>query len=223
MGTMLLLLLACGSERGVREAPTEVSYGGWIYDGPSAEGVFTGGDATFQFEDEAIAAEEPYEGYPGYWMPEDPLPPDAPFQLTLSGAGSYTTAWAGDTPSANGYWLPGYLFAMPPDYWEGLVEGLGLPTGQRPDGVDEGGVHLWGLPLDEDWQCEDLLVNGEAPRCYAISDDGVLSAVDEGPIDWFFAFDLEPGEVVLDDGLGGGETWTVDAGTIVMALWLAHG
>ena len=185
-------------------------------------GVFTGGTVTFTLDGTEYAAEEPYDGYPGYWLAADPLPPSTPFQLDIAGADSYPTVWAGDTPSANGYWLPGYLFAMPPDYWDGLVDGLGLTGGQRPDDVTDGAVHLWGLPLDDDWACEDILVNGEAPRCYTLSDDGVLEAVDEGPVDWFFAFDLEPGDVVLDDGQGGGETWTVEAGSIVMALWLAH-
>ena len=45
----------------------------------------------------------------------------------------------------------------------------------------------------------------------------------EGPFSLLYAFDLEPGEVVLEDGFGGGETWTAEAGDLVMAWWLVHG
>ena len=116
------LLLACGTERGVRPGADSVSYGGWVYLGPpSSEVVF--GDGTVTFEPtgaEPVEATQLYEGYPGYWVAEA-LPPRTPFQLRLEGEGAYPTVWAGDTPSANGTWLSGALFAAEYAYIDDLL------------------------------------------------------------------------------------------------------
>ncbi|MFN7145189.1 MAG: hypothetical protein ACK4YP_15540 [Myxococcota bacterium] len=219
---MLLLLLACGSERGVRAAPDEVTYGGWVYEGPpSGEVVLADGALTFTLPGaEPVAAEQPYAGYPGYWLAT--LPPGVPFQLRVEGANVYPTVWAGDTPEANGTWLAGAVFAGEKGYVDGLFESLEL--GSPIGALDRGAVHLWGLPNDAAaWDCAAIRVQDTAPVCFAADETGALVRVTEGPVDWFFAFDLAPGEVVLDDGSGPIETWTAAEGDLVMAFWLEHG
>jgi hypothetical protein len=219
---VLLLLLACGSERGLREAPDEVTYGGWVYQGPPADDVvLSDGPLTFTLGDEVVLAEQPYADYPGYWLAT--LPPGAPFQLRVEGEGAYPTVWAGDTPKANGTWLAGALFAGEKAYIDELFAGLDL--GSTVIGsLKRGAIHLWGVTNDrEAWDCATITVQGAAPMCFAADESGALQRVTEGPVDWFFAFDLAPGEVVLDDGTGPIETWTATDGDLVMAFWLEHG
>jgi len=92
MMVLLPLLLACGTERGLRDAPTEVTYGGWVYDSLLYEGVFAEGTVTFTLgadalaEGATVAAEQPYAGYEGYWLAT--LPPEAPL-FAVSSHGFY--------------------------------------------------------------------------------------------------------------------------------------
>lgn len=219
---LLALLLACATERGVRDAPDVVSYAGWVYLGPpSAEVVLANGTLAFTTEEGAFEAQQPYVDYPGYWLAE--LPASTPFQLRIEGEGAYPTVWAGDAPSANGSWFAGALFAAETTYVDELFGAL--DTGmRRPGALADGATHLWGVPNEPDaWACEDVRVQGGGVTCYSIDESGALARVDEGPVDWFFAFDLTPGEVALDDGTGPIETWTTGAGDLVMALWLEHG
>ncbi len=221
----LFLLAACGTERGLRDAPTEVTYGGWIYDSPLYEGVFADGTVTFTLPadvaEEPVAAEQPYEGYDGYWLAT--LPPSTPLQLRIAGEGAWPSVWAGDSPGADGAWFAGVVFAADQAYVDAMLLALDLPEGVVPGALADGAVHLWGAPLDgADWDCAAVRVNGAAPVCYTVAEDGVATRVTEGPFDLFYAFDLAPGEVVLEDGFGGRETWTAAAGELVMAWSLVH-
>jgi hypothetical protein len=217
------LLLACGTERGVRPGADSVSYGGWVYLGPpSSEVVF--GDGTVTFEPtgvEPVEATQLYEGYPGYWVAEA-LPPRTPFQLRLEGEGAYPTVWAGDTPSANGTWLSGALFAAEYAYIDDLLVTFAPPAPAAPVGaLADGAIHVWGLPNDGTaWDCANVRVQGRTPVCYLFDEAGAATLVTDGPFDWFFAFDLAPGEIVLDAGSGPIESWTAREGDLVMAFWL---
>lgn len=228
MNCFLALFLACGAERGPRDAPTEVAYGGWVYDSLLYEAVFAEGTLTFTVPTnaapagEALAAEQPYEGYDGYWLAT--LPPSVPFELRVEGEGAYPSVWAGDTPGANGTWFPGAVFAAGSVEVDALLAGLDLPEGVVPGSLAAGAIHLWGRPSDgTDWDCAAVLVNGATPLCYVLEEDGSLRRVDAGPFDMFFAFDLPPGEIVLSDGFGGGEAWAAVEGDLVMAWWVVHG
>lgn len=228
MTFLLALLVACGTERGLREAPEVVTYGGWVYDSLLYEAVFANGTLAFDVGDDVlveggdVAAEQPYEGYDGYWLAE--LPPNVPFELRVEGEGVYPSIWAGDTPGANGTWFPGALFSTGIADVDALLAGLDLPEGVVPGPLAEGAVHLWGHPYDgADWDCAAVRVNGAVPYCYVLEEDGTLTRVDAGPFEMFFAFDLPPGEIVLEDGFGGGEAWTATEGDLVMAWWMVHG
>ncbi len=221
-------LSACGAERGPREAPSVVSYGGWVYDSPLFEAVFSTGALTFTVptevapEGEPVSAAQPYEDYAGYWLAT--LPPSVPFELRVEGEGAYPTVWAGDTPGANGTWFPGALFAGNIAYVDALVASLDLPLGVVPGTLAGGAVHLWGTPLDGTaWDCAVVTVNAGPVHCYVVAEDGTLARVADGPFDVFFAFDLAPGEIELLDGFGGREAWTAEPGDLVMAWWVVRG
>ncbi|MDP2315320.1 MAG: hypothetical protein Q8P41_20655 [Pseudomonadota bacterium] len=222
---LALPLVGCGAERGLRDAPTEVTYGGWVYDSPRYEGVLALGDLTFTLPSdvapEPVAAEQPYEGYEGYWLAT--LPPGVPFQLGVSSDNAYPTVWAGDSPGANGTWFVGAVFAAETTYVDALFAGLDLPEGTAPGALADGAVHLWGTAYAGEWDCSVVTVNGTAPFCYVLAEDGTLARVTTGPFDMFFAFDLAPGEIVVEDGFGGREAWTADPGDLVMAWWMVRG
>ncbi len=218
----VLLLLACATERGPRPAVDEVTYGGWVYDGPLYEGVIPEGTLTFAIsEEEPVVAEQPYDDYPGYFLAT--LPRSQPFELRVDGVpDAYPTVWAGETPGSNGSWLQGAVFAGQMTYVDEMI--AGLTPDAAPRALTDGAAHVWGMPADgADWDCAALTIQGAAPRCFALDDAGVLSEVAEGPFYWFFAFDVEPG--VVDLAVDGAtlETWTATPGDIVMAFWLEQG
>jgi hypothetical protein len=66
-------------------------------------------------------------------------------------------------------------------------------------------------------------VAGTQPYCFTSADDGTLTPVTEGAFDWFFAFDLPAGDVTVEDGFGGEETWPAQEGDLVLAFWMVHG
>lgn len=217
-----MFLLACATERGPRDPTDEVTYGGWVYDGPLYEAAVSEGALTFTLpEGDPVVAEQPFEGYPGYFLAT--LPPSTPFELRVDGVpDAYPTVWAGDTPGANGSWLQGAVFAGQVAYVDEMIAGL-TPDG-APGALVDGAVHVWGMPADgETWDCATLRIQGAAPRCFALGDDGVLSEVTSGPFYWFFAFDVAAGPVTLEEDGVALETWTATPGDLVMAFWLEHG
>lgn len=219
----LLLLAGCGAERGQRAFSEEVSFAGWVYESPSsteAEAVLADATLTFDVAGALVAAEQPYEDYPGYWAVA--LPSAAPFTLRIEGEGLYPSVWAGDAPRSDGSWFSGALFGAEQgfldDWLTTLAEGTGLSIG--PLGGDNS--HVWGYPLDGSvWDCAAVRVADERVHCFAVQEDGTLAEVTEGPLDYFFAFDLPPGDIVVDSGLGAVEVYPTTGGELVWAFWLA--
>jgi hypothetical protein len=218
----LPLVGACGAERGVRPLEDEVSYSGWVYDSPKYEALVVDGPLTFTLPDaDSVEAVQPYEDYAGYWQAT--LPRSTPFTLRVEAEGAYPTVWAGDTPGADGSWLQGNLFAGGIEVIDGVLASLDLPDTVTPRALADGAVDVWGVPLDgSDWDCAAVRVGGTAPFCFDQGDDGTLTRVADGPFDWFFAFDLPPGDVRVEDGFGGEETYPTQAGDLVLAFWWVH-
>lgn len=220
-----LLFAACESERDTRPAADEVAFSGWVFESPAStedDAVLGDGTLTFQLdgEDEPVEAEQPYEDYPGYWTAT--LPAKAPFTLRIEGDGLHPSVWAGDAPGADGSWFAGTLFgaetSFVDDWFAALAEAEGFTV--QPLGTDV--VHVWGQPLDGSvWDCAAVRVAGTRPRCYAVDDTGAMTPVDAGPFDWFFAFDLPPGDVEVDSGLGAVEVYPTTGGELVWAFWFA--
>ncbi len=219
--SLLLLLGACGAGRGQRPAAADVTFSGWIYDSPAYEEVLADGALSFALPSgSAVDASQPYPAYPGYWSAT--LPASTQFSLRLTGEGAYPSVWAGDSPGSDGSWLPGALFAADTVYVDALLLAVTEDTSLAPGALADGAVHLWGMPEDgSDWDCAAVRVAGVAPLCFAVGDeDGSLIPVMDGAFDWFFAFDLVPGSVVVEDGFGGEEVWPTQSGDLVLAFWM---
>ena len=157
---------------------------------------------------------QPYEDYPGYFVVT--LPQSVPVEVRVEAPGAFPALWAGWTPAAPGNWLAGTLFGGDPAYMADLWVGLGFPDAAASLAGGEV-VHVWGSPYDAGWDCAAVLVGGAPPRCFAFSDDGTVAEVTEGEFDYFVAFDLPPGDVVVDSGLGGVHTYPATGGEVVMA------
>lgn len=210
----------CSPQRGVEPATETVSYGGYVYTSPEQDApLLAEGEVLFETEGEEKAAEQPYaDTYPGYWSVE--LPASTSFSLRISGNDLYTTRWAGRSPTASGAWFNGALFAVDPAYLDSLLQKV-APDATLPA---DGGIVVWGSPYDPDhWDCAKVQVQGQRVLCVTVVDDHTLEPVTSGPFDWFFAVDLEPGEVEVNSGLVGKQVYTAEAGEVVSAFWFVGG
>lgn len=220
---MLLLLLACGTERGPREAGEVVSLAGYVYEGPSAssETVLAEGALTFQLDDGTVAdAVQPYEDYPGYWAAS--LPASTGYSLRVEADGAYPAVWRGRSPAADGTWFSGALFGAAVAEVDTWLAAFSLAAGLPMEALVNGEVaHVWGTAWDaEAWSCQSVRVNGEPVTCF-VQDavTGLVVPVQTGSFSWFLAPDQPPGEIVVDSGLGGVETYTAEGGDLVYAFW----
>ncbi len=224
---MIALLAGCTLSFGAADDDEgTVHWSGFVYASPdTSTGATLGGEAMVvapdalddEGEPEPIVAEEPYaDDYPGYY--DASVPPEARVAVHLDGGDAYPTLWRGITPARNGRWLTGALFAADRAYTASLMAALPLPLGDSPGDLDAGKrVHLWGSPLDAGWDCAAVRVAAVVPTCFVVGEDGSINRVADGEFDWFFAFNLEPGDILLESGLGAEETYSAEAGTFVMA------
>ncbi len=208
----------CSPQRGLQPAEAEVSYAGYVYASPDTEGeLFTSGTLEFSLENgEPVEGEQPYaEDYPGYWWAL--LPASQSFDLRISGEDVYPTRWAGRAPGSSGSWFAGTLFAADKAWTDQLFSQVAPDAGTLADGA----IHLWGLPYDpEAWDCALVRVQGLPVRCFDYDPDTAsFIQVERGSFEWFFATDLESGEVEVDSGIGGKHVYSAEAGDLVMALW----
>ncbi len=222
---MLFLLLACTDERGPRDPSDVVELDGYVYAGPTDPDVqLTGGTLTFTPEGaEPIAAEQPFvDDYPGYWRAD--VPASVPYSLRIVGNTGYPAVWRGTAPAADGSWFSGALFGADTDQVDTFLAGLELPTTITPAPLGEGEfAHVWGYPwVAEGWDCALVSVNGEPAICYLQDPTtGYTSRVDAGPFTYFVSLNLLPGEVVVDSGIGGAETYMAEGGDMVFAFWFS--
>lgn len=227
MSTMWLLLLACADERGPRDPADVVEYDGYVFAGPTdTELQLTGGSMVFTpDEGDVVEATQPFvDDFPGYWRAE--LPPGTPYTLRIVGDTGYPAVWRGTSPGADGSWFSGALFGADTDQVDAFLEGLDLPVSVVAEPLAGASVaHLWGYPWDaEGWDCGLLTVNGARPVCYLQDpSSGFTTRVESGPLTWFVALNLPPGEVTVDDGQGASETYVAEAGDMVYAFWFSGG
>ena len=207
----------------VREETSEVTYAGWISEGPmgSDSVMLSTGTVTFHDADGELQweAEQPFADSPGYWRVV--LPPSTPFNLRIESENAYPAVWRGRSPNESGIWLSGALFSWPhasiDPLFEALAESLEIEISDlKTDDV----VHLWGQVLNRedadvsDWPIRD----GEGRRVEAYTfrqqEDGALQYVEEAPIDYVFAFDLAPGAVEV-----AGVLYESQAGDLLAPWW----
>lgn len=216
-------LLGCTLSLYAEDDDGLVSWSGYVFASPeiAAETVLTGGSVVAGTGGGGDVLAEEEEAYPGYWRFSD-LPAGTDLEVRLSVEGAWPTTWRGAAPPGDGAWLSGSLFAADQGYWAALVEALGLGPVATPSDLAEGEVaHLWGSPApgEDDWECADIRVGGQGVRCYAADETGAIAAIESGSPTYFFAFDLPPGPLLVESGLGAEETYDAPAGGVVMAHW----
>lgn len=248
-GSSALLCLLTGCEslsvflEEQRTLPTEIYWTGTVLDGPYAEdvGYFTGGaitatdhagDALVSVAGEELDAPYEVEGDPGTWVLTVPVHTE--ILLRLSGDGFANTVWSTDTPDGRAYWFTGALFARSIEDLDATFAAYveaGL-LGALPQDLAQGAVvHLWAEPLEpEAWAGAEIhLTDGsgaEVPVVRITADDegqlGLAGADD--PVSQLFAFDLTPGDVILEvttaDGRGLTESWPTLGGDLLNASFL---
>lgn len=212
----------CSPQRGIQPAEEEVTYGGYVYASPDTEGeLLEVGKLEYTLPGPVLKpAEQPYpDDYPGYWWAL--LPASSPFELRITGEGLYPTLWAGQVPASDASWFSGTLFGGQKEWIDDLFAQVAPDAGK----LSEGAIHLWGIPYDpEAWRCEQVRVQAAPVLCFALDPEtGTLLPVEQGSFDWFFAVDLEEGEVEVDSGIGGTYRYTALPGDLVMALWFQGG
>lgn len=212
-----------GSERGTGSPDGEpISWSGYVYASPdtSTGAMVEDGPVSFVVdgEEEPVEAEQPYENYPGYWSVT--LAPGVKTQIELTSAAAWPTVWRATAPETDAAWLGGALVAADTAFMDEFVGALPLGPLTSVDDLADGEVtHLLGTPLDDGWDCAQVTVAGEPADCFAVGDDGTVTQVDSGSFDYFFAFNLEPGDIVVDSGLGGGDTYSTRGGDWIFALY----
>lgn len=224
---VLLALAAC-------ETPVvddgSVAWSGWVFTGTDTTEAarFSEGAVTFwpaPYTDSAqVAAEQPYEDYPGYWSAA--LEPGAPVLVRLTSEATRPTVWAGDVPSADGTWFAGALFAVDDAWLEAAFESLGRDGDAWLARALAGEVVVLGYPANADVRCEELVVEpaeGAAvqPTCWRVDDAGEVEVVVTGEVTWFAAH-VPAGAVRLVVG-GAAEDYVAEAGDVVMAWYLTGG
>jgi hypothetical protein len=246
---LIISLGACQFLTEVRDPPSEVNFGGTIYDGvPTGDDdpVLSVGTVDFMVPtiDLAIdrqllidngqiwAATQPYSSSPGYWQAT--LPVETKFAVRLEAEGSYPSVFAGLSPSWDGYWFAGVLFSWDKAYTDDFMGGLADQLSVSLDDLNAGqSVHMWGLLRDDD-EAQKLegrhitVTDGEGveARVYAfeLTEEGLLSENLGSPVHYFFAMNLAPGDVQLRlEGPSGDaviEHYPTRGGDMIGAWWL---
>ncbi|HJN75229.1 MAG TPA: hypothetical protein QGF58_14975 [Myxococcota bacterium] len=224
-----MLLLACYVV--TPEPSSEVTVQGWVYDSPLAgEGeVISTGSVTYLDNNlvELTEAEQPFPSYPGYWRAT--IPADEEYNLVIDGGEGYHPAiWRGRAPTGDAQSFP--VFGFRSEQVDTFFEDLEAVTGVDVHVGTEDLVHVWGSPNDPESVSGDeigVYANGGAGGvlAFAVNDEGVLEQTVDSPVHYFFAFNLEPGEIVVafdQDGVVTEEAYATVGGDIV-APWYFEG
>jgi hypothetical protein len=209
MLTFSVLLFACLSEPA--PAPEVTTWQGWVYadiPGDNTPGLEVGAMTMSDLSgDVSIPGEQLDDGRPAYWTFE--VEPDTEVSIRVEGPEHYPTVWRGRTPSTNGYWYSGAMFAVATETFDGFLESLStlmdVPLGESV------GVSLYGEPLAlssadlEAWTDATITIyDGDGnihPAITLIRDEVTgglaLPGAEPAPIAAFVATDLAPGDIAL--------------------------
>jgi hypothetical protein len=246
---LIATLSACQFLVEVREPPTEVSYGGTIYDGVptgDADAVLTDGTVDFMVPtvdleeprqdliDDGLlwVGSQPFSSSPGYWQVT--LPVETELAVRMETPSSYPSVFTGRSPSWSGYWFAGVLFTWDRVYTDeflySLTEQLGVTAADLDDGER---VHLWGVLRDEEEAArlegrKITIIDGDGAEAtvypFELTEDGFLSQTYDAPVHYFYAFNLAPGDIQLVLEGPSGDTVTehypTRGGDMIGAWWL---
>jgi hypothetical protein len=226
---MLLLLAACASAPwGTQDsADSNVLLQGYIYDHPLAadDEVLVGGDLELMDLGGQPMGEATASGStPGYYGLS--VPPEEPYRLRVGGDRHYTAVWMGVAPERDGFFFP--LFSFHRASVDAVFEDLEVQFGGEIDTESGELVHVWGRPLQTGMTTADLSVtDGQGSRPLVMGarvDAGVLVPTEPTePVDYFFAFNLAPGDVEVaaigDQGQEGATVYVTEPGDVVAAFY----
>ena len=243
--TPVLLLVSCQYLEEVREDPTTVRWGGYVYAylAENEEAVFLS-ELTAESPITAPAVElvdltdasiqegsQPYDSSPGYWLFEE-VPIGEEVAIRVSGEGLTSTVWRGVVPGGTATWLNGVLYAYETSIYDDFFATIdGFQGVTFPSLVDSEDALLWGEPLyPDDWAGAEISVtDGEgaaaAVLTMAYDDSGALVAAADGPVDLFLAPSLAPGTITLrvvsSDGSAIETDYPARAGDLLSAVFYA--
>lgn len=229
---LCLLLVSCALLEEQRELPTEIRWTGFVYadlPGDDTPGLDAGTIEVTDLDDQPLTDGAPVDGSPGSWALDVPV--DIDVAVRVAGAEQVPTLWRSRTPTGRAYWLSGALFAVGTETQAAFFESLEGWQGLAPDDLTRGSVaHLWGAPWDpEAWAGATIEVfdtDGSAQvAVLAIDTDGALIDAGTGPVDYFVAPNLSPGDVTLrvtaTDARVAETTWPARGGDLLSAFYFA--
>jgi hypothetical protein len=227
-----LLLIACVSD----ETPL-TTWTGYVYqqsiEESNALAQFENGNIDLLDESGLLLAQatKPNEDTPFYWqfeLEESQLNRD--IAMRISGETTVSMLWKGQTPSTDANWLSGGLFTQEIEFTKTYFDAFanGITT---VDLNDNSLVHLWGQPLvAEEWIGSTISVfdgNGEPVDVHAFSQlsNGAITADTSTGVIWFFAWNIVPGEIILEittaDGQVVSTSYPSQGGDILSATFYA--
>ncbi len=215
----------------------EIYWYGYILDGPYTGedyGLFSDGSVEIlDMGGQTVGwADQPYDSYEGYWRMEVPASTD--LAIHLSADGFLPSLWRTRSPAMTAYWYTGALFAYSEDTWLSFFEDFESVTGQVVEPLSDEICWMWGAPDSPgDWAGATVeLWDGDGVQAdvflYTLTDDGYLEQLSDslaGQVDYFFAFNLAPGDIVLSvvaqDGRSFSVTYPAWGGEVLNAWYLA--
>lgn len=226
---MMLLLVACSSAPwGTQDtAENAVLLQGYVYDHPLAADDEVLVDGELELMDmggQPMGQVTASGSTPGYYGLS--VPPDEPYRLRITGGQHYTAVWMGIAPDRDGFFFPLFGFHRPSV--EAVFADLEVQFGGEIDTESGERVHVWGRPLETGLTTSDISVTdgqGSRPAVMGVRvDAGALIPTEpDEPVDYFFAFNLAPGDVeVAAIGAEGQEAATVyvtEPGDLVAAFY----
>ena len=177
--------------------------------------------------EEVVSGEQPYDTSPSYWtftIPKEKQDQDVAIRIEADGHDNML--WRGKTPTDRAIWLSGTLYSHTKAYNQYFFSAVSNTEVLPLDTEDV--VHLYGQPfLPSDWANAEISItdgNGETQivEAFSYDDDGVFSSDTSEKIDFFTAFNIEPGLVTLHVKLPDGTEITTDyptkAGDLISAI-----
>lgn len=222
---MIALLLACSTTETTEDEL--VTWVGYVYGGDTtnADERLDQGKLWFDMGDSEIKGEQPYEDYPGFWQFEVPpgVPGNVRIEGSISGVDARNTVWAADSPTKDGNWLGGSLFAATDRFIEDLFETLGEDGDAWLVSQDSVDVLVVGVPAEPSWHCGEVrLTVVEAdytPSCWVLNESGEFVAAAGAEPAVVFAAHVPAGDITLQFQ-SATELYPTQPGDVVLAYFL---
>lgn len=174
-----------------------------------------------------IEGEQPYPDSPAYWNVTVPLAQQGQeIAIRLTAENSDTMLWRGRSPTSKSIWLGGSLYTHTKAYNQYLFAAL---SNDEVEPLADGEVaHLYGKPLvPETWANAQITLfdgsgNSHQVQAFSSAEDETFSTEIAEKIDFFCAFNIEPGilslQVILQDGTEIVTDYPANGGDLISAI-----